>query len=273
MLIRNAGPATAVETIFHTCRAQGRAAFIPFLMAGDPDERRSEEALLACAAGGADIIELGIPYSDPVADGEVIQRAAQRARAHGMTFAGAIELCGRVVPRLNAPLICFTYYNPVFVRGVDRTAFDLASAGFSGMIVADVPLEEAHDIIDACATYGLATTLLISPSTPVERAGAIARACTGFVYVISRAGVTGAHGAAGECLRARVEALRTVTHKPLAVGFGIGTAARVAEVAGIADGVVVGSALVDVVAQAAVHDKVGEEVQNFCKQLAAACRR
>ena len=267
-----AGPVPAIESVFQACGSQGRSAFIPFLVAGDPNERNSEAALIACAASGADIIELGIPYSDPIADGPTIQRASQRALAAGMTFARAIDLAHRVNQRLpTTPLVCLTYFNPALVRGVDRTACELAAAGFSGIVIVDLPLEESQPVIDACAVNGLAVSLLVAPSTPAHRAAAIARASTGFVYVVSRAGVTGAHARAGELLRARLQQLRAVTDKPLVVGFGVSEPAEVSAIARIADGVIVGSALVDVLA-CANAERLEEEVHRFCSPLAAACR-
>jgi tryptophan synthase alpha chain len=265
---------TLLDLVFDACRAQRRAALIPFIVAGDPDERSSEEALEACARSGSDVIELGIPYSDPIADGPSIQAAAQRALAGGMSFTRALEMAARARQRLGStPLVCFTYFNPVFVRGIERTARELAAAGFAGIVIADLPLEEAQAVIARFGAHGVAVTLLVAPTTPAERAVAIAQACTGFVYVVSRTGVTGARTHVGEMLRARVQQLRSVTTKPLAVGFGIATPDQVADVAEFADGAVVGSALVELVAQAAAHDRVEEEVRKFCSQLAAACRR
>jgi tryptophan synthase alpha chain len=266
--------ATALGDAFGACRTEHRAAFIPFIVAGDPDERSSEKALVASAHSGADVIELGMPYSDPIADGPAIQQAAHRALAGGMTFTKAIEMVRRARQRLaSRPMVCFTYFNPVFVRGVERTARELADAGFAGIVIADLPLEEVRPVVAAFTACGVAVTLLVAPTTPAERAVAITNASTGFVYVVSRVGVTGARAYAGELLRARVEQLRSVTNKPLAVGFGIATPVHVREVASFADGVVVGSALVELVARAAEHNRVEEEVQIFCSRLAAACRR
>ncbi|MBV8461596.1 MAG: tryptophan synthase subunit alpha [Candidatus Eremiobacteraeota bacterium] len=271
--MRAAAQLAALNDSFETCRATRRAAFIPFIVAGDPTTSASTEALIACAQGGADVIELGIPYSDPIADGPTVQRAAHRALANGMSFDRAIAMAVHARPRLcGVPLVCFTYYNPVFVRGIERTAQDVAAAGFSGIVIADLPLEESAPVVAAFGARGVAVTLLVAPTTPAERAAAIADACTGFVYVVTRLGVTGAKGHVGEMLRARTAQLRAATSKPLAAGFGIATPAQAAAAARVCDGVVVGSALVELIAAAAQTGSMKEEVQRFCREMAAACR-
>ena len=272
-MMRAADEAGTLSDVFTACRAAGRAAFIPFIMAGDPTMSASTEALIACAHGGADMIELGIPYSDPIADGPTTQHAAQRALGNGMRFDRAMAMAARARPDLcGVPLVCFTYYNPVFVRGIERTAQDVAAAGFGGIVIADLPLEESAPVVAAFGARGVAVTLLVAPTTPAERAAAIAHACTGFVYVVTRLGVTGAKGHVGEMLRARIAQLRAATSKPLAAGFGIATPAQAAAAARVCDGVVVGSALVELVGSAAQTGSVKEEVQRFCREMAAACR-
>ena len=273
-MMRVAGHATTLSDTFDACRAGRRAAFIPFVMAGDPTTFACMEALIACAQSGADVIEVGMPYSDPIADGPTIQQAAHRALSGGMSFDKAIDIAARARRHLaSVPLVCFTYYNPVFVRGVERTAHDLAAAGFRGAVMADLPLEESHAVIAAFDACGVAVTLLVAPTTPAERAAAIAHACTGFVYVVTRLGFTGAKAHVGEMLRARVTQLRAVTSKPLAAGFGITTPVQASEAARSCDGVVVGSALVELVARSAETNSVREEVERFCSGMAAACRR
>jgi tryptophan synthase alpha chain len=266
--------ADAQATVFVRCQAERRAAFIPFLVAGDPDSDTSVDLILAAEQGGADLIEIGIPYSDPLADGPTIQRAAQRALSRGMTFGGALGVARRARDRMRgALLIGFTYYNPVFARGLERTADDFLAAGLSGIIVPDLPPMEAQPLLEAFGARGLAVTLLIAPTTSAARAAAIAARCTGFVYVVSRMGVTGADRQVGEQARDQIERLRSLTPKPLAIGFGISTPADVAAVALSADGVIVGSALVDRVAAAATAEDAVEGLRRFCSQLSQACTR
>lgn len=264
----------AQAAVFAGCKAQDRAAFIPFLMAGDPDADTSVELIVAAEEGGADLIEIGIPYSDPLADGPTIQRAATRALSRGMTFDGALDVARRARARLrSAQLVGFSYYNPVLTRGLQRTAVEFLDAGFCGLIVPDLPPMEAQPPLDAFGHHGLALTLLVAPTTSAARAQAIAARCTGFVYVVRRMGVTGADHQVGEQARDRIEQLRQMTSKPLAVGFGIASPADAAAVAAMADGVIVGSALVDRIAAAQSAQSAVEDLREFCFQLAQACRR
>jgi len=268
------GAPSSVRHVFQRCRFEQRAAFIPFIVAGDPDADASVEIIAAARDGGADIIEIGIPYSDPLADGPTIQRAAQRALSRGMTFDGALELARRAKDRVPAmPLIGFTYYNPVFTRGVENTAKDFAAAGFAGIIVPDLPLEEAAPLLDASRAQGLAVTLLVAPTTPDIRAQAIAELCTDFVYIVSRMGVTGADNQIGEIVRSQVARVRTLTDKPLAVGFGVASGAHAALIASFADGVIVGSALIERIAAAPSSAHAAEDVRQFCSEISSHCRQ
>jgi tryptophan synthase alpha chain len=244
------------------------------LVAGDPDPASSIEFFRAVAQGGADIIEIGIPYSDPLADGPTIQRASQRALAAGMTFRHALELVARLKERVaDVPLIGFTYYNPVLQFGLENTARDFASCGLSGIIVPDLPPMEAAPLLRAFTDRELSVTLLVAPTTPDERAIHIAALCTDFVYVVSRVGVTGADRKFGEQSHKRVERLRLLTDKPLAVGFGVSSPADVSDVARVADGVIVGSALVDRAASARGIQDAAHSLMSFCSELVSKCRR
>lgn len=248
-------PQRIAET-FARCRAEKRAALIAYLMAGDPSPSESLEMMHAAIEGGADVLEVGIPYSDPLADGPAIQRAAARALNAGATFSGALEAL-RDLRRSHATaaLIAFTYYNPVFVRGIDASAADLAAAGADGAVVPDLPLDEAQEACARFAAHGLALILLVAPTTPPERAARIAALSTAFVYVVSRMGVTGEGGLAFDDLKRRLAALRRVTDKPLAVGFGVSTAADVTLIGSVADGVIIGSALVEASTHGSGHLK------------------
>ena len=270
----NLGAASRVGQIFQRCRNEQRAAFIPFVVAGDPNAAACVEIIAAARDGGADLIEIGIPYSDPLADGPTIQRAAQRAISRGMTFDGALALARRAKDQLaDTPLIGFTYYNPVFTRGIKKTAKDFAAAGFAGIIVPDLPLEEAAPLLDAFGAQRLALTLLVAPTTPDTRAQAIAEMCTDFVYVVSRMGVTGADCQIGEIVSSQVARLRALTDKPLAIGFGVASAAHAALIASFADGVIVGSALIDRIAAAPSAAHAVEDVRQFCSEISSSCRR
>jgi tryptophan synthase alpha chain len=231
--------------VFERARSEKRLAFIPYLMAGDPDLATSEAILAALSEAGADAIELGVPYSDPLADGPTIAAAGQRALANGVGLSDVIALAAKSRGHC-APIVLFTYYNPVYQFGLERFADEAAAAGIAGAIVPDVALEESAPLRGALAQRGVAMPLLVAPSTPLPRAERIAQAATGFLYVVSRLGVTGAGSAPDFApLQKQLSALRQKTNKPLAVGFGLSRVADVRNVARFADAVVVGSALID----------------------------
>lgn len=262
-----------IADVFSRGRAERRAVLIAYLMAGDPDAARSRELVLAAIEGGAEIVELGIPYTDPLADGPTIQRAAERALASGMTFDGALALMSDLRGSIkDTPFIAFTYYNPVFSRGLARSAEQLARAGFSGVIMPDLPPEEGDEAVAELAKRGLSATFMVTPTTPLERMKRIAALCKDFVYVVSRLGVTGADAELALGARELVERVRTVTLKPLAVGFGISRPGQAAAVARVADGVIVGSALINVLAGAPPR-QAPAAVQKFCAELKAGCLR
>jgi tryptophan synthase alpha chain len=235
--------ASSVAAAFERCRAQRRPAFIAFLTAGFPSLSLTPDLVRSAAEGGADLIELGFPYSDPLADGPIIQASSQRALENGATFDAVLDMASRC--DAGVPLVAFTYYNPLYARGLARSAADLREAGFAGAIVPDLPLEEAASLADALKAQDLSLSFLIAPTTPSKRAAAIAAASTGFVYVAGRMGVTGTHAGIDRSLPGRLNELRAATDKPLAVGFGVSTAEDVRAIAKFADGVVVGSALVE----------------------------
>jgi tryptophan synthase alpha chain len=262
-----------LEAVFAAARAGGRAAFVPYVMAGDPDAATTLALMAALTAEGADAIELGIPYGDPLADGPAIAAAGQRALAGGTKIGGVLAIAARARQAGGAPVILFTYFNPVLQYGIEKFARDAAAAGVAGAIVPDIALEESEGLRAALAAQGMEMPLLVAPSTPPERARRIAEAASGFVYVVSRLGVTGANCAPDfRPLLAQVAMLRALTAKPLAVGFGVSRPEHVREVAGAADGFIVGSALVG-----AYAGKRGEEaaasVRAFTAPLVAAARR
>ncbi len=231
--------------------ADAKVGFIPYVMAGDPDLATTRALLEALTKSGASAIELGIPYGDPLADGPTIAAAGQRALHNGTRIVDVLHVAKDAHAAGCAPIVLFTYFNPILQFGIEPFARAAADAGVAAAIVPDIALEEGDELRDALKAAGIAMPLLIAPSTSRERAAKICARSTGFVYVVSRLGVTGAASAPDfSPLRAQVAMLREVTDKPLAVGFGISRAEHVREVAPLVDAVVVGSALIDAYAGA-----------------------
>jgi len=237
-----------IEKRFKMLKERNEAALIPFVTAGYPDLRRCRDIVLALAEAGADIIELGIPYSDPVADGPVIQAASQQALSAGMDLEAFFGLVSEIRQSTDVPLVAMTYYNPVFVYGQERFADNCRRCGIDGVIVSDLPPEEGGEWLKIAAGAGLDTILLVAPTSTEERLRRVIDSASGFVYCVSRLGVTGTDQDLSDSLRPRLERMRAMTDKPLCVGFGISTAEHVRQVAALADGAVVGSALVRLVA-------------------------
>jgi tryptophan synthase alpha chain len=225
-------------------KKEGRPAFIAFLTAGDPSLDRTVAAALELEAAGVDVLELGVPFSDPLADGPVIQRSSERALARGVTLSRVIETVLRIREKSELPLVLFSYLNPLLQRGTERVLGDAARAGVDGVLVTDLPPEEAGEWIPAARAAGIDTIFLASPTSPDERLRRVAEASRGFVYAISRTGVTGERQALSGDARPLVERLQTLTDVPVALGFGISTPEQVKEASAVADAVVVGSALV-----------------------------
>jgi tryptophan synthase alpha chain len=225
-------------------RAEGRAAFVPFLTAGDPSLDRTVEAAVELERAGADVLELGVPFSDPLADGPVIQRASERALVRGVTLEAVLGVVRRIRERSELPLLLFSYFNPLLQRGLDRLAGEAAEAGVDGVLVTDLPPEEADGWLRAARGANLDTVFLAAPTSPPERLRRVAEASRGFVYAISRTGVTGERRALSDEAAPLVARLRGLTDVPVALGFGLSTPEQVAEAGKVADGVVVGSALV-----------------------------
>jgi len=232
---------------FAHARARNRAAFIAYLCAGDPDFDTSLAACRAVVAAGADILELGVPFSDPLADGLTNQLAAQRALEAGMTAARVFELVRRIREESAVPIVFYTYYNLVFSNGVEAYVRRAREAGVDGLLILDLPPEEGAEAAAACRLHGVDTVCIVAPTTPEARLPRIAAATTGFIYYVSREGVTGVREQLAAGIPAAVARIRAHSPLPVAVGFGISSAAQVREVAALADGVVVGSALVNVI--------------------------
>lgn len=265
---------SAIDEVFFKCSHEGRAAFIPFLMAGDPDLNATAEYMAAVAAGGADIIELGVPFSDPIADGPVNQRAAVRALESGTKLSGILQLVARHRDKLGIPVVLFTYFNPIHARGVERFAEQAAASGVDGVLCVDLPPEEGErDFIPALREQGVDTVFLLAPTSTRERVSKVGGASTGFVYYVSRTGVTGERTALPSDLVRDVKRLRKRLDQPLAVGFGLSTPQQVAAVGEIADGVVVGSALVRLVEENAGSSGLPLMLEDRVRDLSAPLRQ
>lgn len=234
----------AIEAAFARARAEGRAAFIPYVTAGDPDATTTGGVLKMLCEEGADLIELGVPFSDPLADGPVIQRASQRALSGGMTLRRALDLAARIRAQIPAPIVLFTYANPVFRMGIEQFTAGCRASGVDGVLATDLPIEEAVDLRESLASRGIRSIPLLAPTSGPERIALAARPEAGFIYYISRTGVTGERDGLPAALEQEVGAVRKAASLPVAVGFGISTPEQFARVAAFADGVVVGSAIV-----------------------------
>lgn len=225
-------------------RGRKGPALVAYVTAGDPDLKFTEQLVLRLAEAGADVIELGVPFSDPVADGPVIQRASERALKGGTTLAGVLKLAGRVRKKSAIPLVLFSYYNPVLQMGVERFAAHAAAAGVSGVLITDLTPEEAGEFVRTLRRRKLDTVFLAAPTSSNGRLRSIAQLSRGFLYLIARRGVTGAPTEVGAEIKSLLKRLRRHTRLPVAVGFGISRPEQVAALDGLVDGVVVGSALV-----------------------------
>jgi len=259
-----------IDSTFARLRETQQKAFVAYVAAGDPDFETSLEIIKSLADAGADIIELGLPFSDPLADGIVNQMAAERALKSGMSTARAIELIRRFRETHQTPIVLFTYLNPIFTYGFEAFHHDAAAAGADGILLLDLPPDEAALNKDLAIGAGLKHIRLIAPTTPPERVKILAQSSEGFIYLLSRTGVTGSHGAPSANIGAQVAAIREFTDTPICVGFGITTPQQAAEVAQSADGVIVGSAIVK---QVELHpDNAAQAVRDFTAPLIAAAK-
>ncbi|NLV17691.1 MAG: tryptophan synthase subunit alpha [Syntrophomonadaceae bacterium] len=248
---------------------QGKKAFIAYLMAGDPDLATSAEYILAAQEAGADLIEIGIPFSDPIAEGEVIQQAGIRALKAGARLDRIFEMVTSLQGKIRAPIVFMTYLNPVFVYGYDRFFKKCRDIGVCGIIIPDLPFEQQQEAADPAAEYGIEVIALVAP-TSSERISRIAKDAKGFIYLVSSLGVTGVRNEIKTDIRARVEELRAVTSLPIAVGFGISTPEQAAEYSQYADGVIVGSAIVSLIGE--YGGKARGPLKEYIANMKAALR-
>jgi tryptophan synthase alpha chain len=269
-----------IDRCFDRLRAQHRKAFIPYICAGDPDLTRTVELSLALEKAGADILELGLPFSDPLADGIVNQLAAQRALQAGATVRGVLDCVGKLRERSEIPIVLYTYMNPIFQFGLEQFHREAAAAGVDGLLILDLPPEE--DFAEPrgpsgvkpvdFTTSNLIHVRLVAPTTPPERVVEIARGAKGFLYYVSREGVTGVREKIASSLADKVAQLRQLSALPIAVGFGISTPEQAREVAQQADAVVVGSAIVNEIAKHGAEANLVERVIGFVKPLVEAIK-
>ena len=261
-----------IANCFDRLRAQNRCALMPFLTAGDDSLATTRAALLALQQAGANLVELGIPYSDPLADGPVIQAAASRALAAGTTLGGVLELLSSLKGELQLPVVLFTYSNPLLNRGMERFCSEAAAAGAAGLLVPDLPLEEGERLAPIAAAAALDLVLLVAPTTPAERMARIVSASRGFTYLVSVTGVTGERSQMESRVAGLVQQLKALGNTPVAVGFGISGVDQARQVRDWgADGAIVGSALVKRMAEA--RRDGGDPVLaagNFCRELREA---
>ena len=257
-----------IDQTFGRLRGGRKKALIIYIMAGDPDLATTERLVLELGKTGADIIELGVPFSDPIADGPVIQRAAERALKSKTTLAAILAMVARLRERTDVPLVLMTYENPIFKYGEPRFVDDAVKAGVDGVIVPDLPMEEAAPLQARCKRQGLDLIFLAAPTSPAARLKKLAEVSRGFIYYVSMTGITGAKLNDLTDVRRQVEALKRMTDKPVAVGFGVSTPDQAKRVAEIADGVIVGSAVVKVIEEAGAQSV--EKVSTFVRTLKEA---
>lgn len=258
---------TYISQCFESLRINNQSALIPFITAGDPDLETTAEALRVLDSSGADLIELGVPYSDPLADGPVIQAAATRALKQGTRLAQVLEMARAVTPSLRSPIILFTYYNPILNLGIQTFLKQVARSGIKGLVVPDLPLEEASELLELADAVGIEVTLLVTPTSSKQRIEAIARQSRGFIYLVSVTGVTGMRSQLHGRVRDVIGEIRSVTNKPIGVGFGISGPEQARQLINWgADAVIVGSAFVQRLADGTPQQGL-QSVKDFCRDL------
>jgi len=263
---------TRISGLFETCRSEGRKAFIAYITGGDPSPDLTPALVRALEKGGADLIELGVPFSDPIADGPVIQRASDRAlRAH-TTLPRLLAIVRTIREMSQIPILLFSYLNPLLKYGFERLARDAAESGVDGVLLTDLCIEEASAPVRDLRRFGLDTVFLAAPTSSEHRLRLVAEHSSGFIYLVSRTGVTGEQATLSGSVEPLIARMRRLTDLPLAVGFGISTPAQVGEVAALADGVVVGSALVKFIENNSAAPNAADRLETFTRSLTAPLR-
>jgi tryptophan synthase alpha chain len=258
---------TRIGRMFDGLKRDGRKGLVAYLTAGDPTPDRTPALVEALERGGADLIELGVPFSDPIADGPVIQRAGERALKAGTTLKSVLAIAAQIRERSQVPLLLFTYLNPVIRYGLERLARDAAAAGIDGCLLTDASVEEASDYVAAMHRHGLDTVFLAAPTSTERRLKLVAQYSTGFVYLVSRTGVTGERDSLSDAVTPLIRAVRAVTDLPLAVGFGVSKPEHVAELGRQVEAVVVGSALVRLVERNRDNTSLEIQLESFVREL------
>ncbi len=258
---------TRIGRMFDCLKRDGRKGLVAYLTAGDPTPEKTPALVEALVRGGADLIELGVPFSDPIADGPVIQQAGERALKAGTTLRAVLDIASRIRERSEVPLLLFTYLNPVLRYGLERLAADAAACGIDGCLLIDASVEEAHAYVDAMQGRGLDTVFLAAPTSTRRRLELMARYSTGFVYLVSRTGVTGERDSLSNQVAPLVQAVRQVTDLPLAVGFGVSRPEHVAELGRQVEAVVVGSAIVRTIERNLGNPALEDELESFTRHL------
>ena len=256
-----------ITETFDRLRLERKHALIPFIVAGDPDLHTTVDLIVELARAGASLIELGIPFSDPVADGPVIQRASRRALENGGGVAEALEVLAQARKQTDVPIILFSYFNPLLKFGIEKLSVEARLAGADGVLVTDLAAEESGDFASRLAREGLDSILLVAPTTTGKRLQMITERASGFIYAVSRAGVTGTRAEPSNEAELLVNRVRKVSDLPVAVGFGVSSAAQVAEVFGYADGAVVGSAIVAEIEKVTGSPDLVQRIGDFTRAL------
>ena len=262
-----------IDKKFQELRDRGTSAFMPYICAGDPNPELTAKLLLTLEAAGADLIELGVPFSDPIADGPTVQRASERALAHSISLQQILEMVPTLRTQTDIPIALMGYYNPIFRMGEEAFCKAAQDAGVDGVIVPDLPPEQAQPLLEVAPRYNLATIFLVAPTSPPERMQLIASVSTGFIYCVSVTGVTGARATLSDEIAPMITELRKHTDKPVSVGFGVSTSEQATQIAQIADGVVVGSAIIDVIEENMDDEtKLLTAVKQFASDLASGVK-
>ena len=259
-----------ISQVFKTLKKQNRRALIPYITAGDPDLDITAKLILTISQNGGDILELGVPFSDPLADGPTIQAASQRALKSGTTLKGILEMVREIRKKIDIPLVLMSYYNPLRQYGLEALARDASKAGINGFIVPDLTPEEATDWLKVCKEHSLDTIFLIAPTTSLNRARKIAQMSRGFIYYVSVTGVTGTRESLPQDIIENLKQLRKITNKPIAVGFGISSPNHVRMLVPYTDGIVVGSAIVKLIGETKELSQICVKVAKFIKNLSQA---
>ena len=263
-----------IDKKFQELRDQGASAFMPYVCAGDPNPELTSKLFLTLEEAGADLIELGVPFSDPIADGPTIQRASERALTHHISLQQILEIVSSLRKQTDIPIALMSYYNPIFRMGEAAFCKAAHDAGVDGVIVPDLPPEQARPLLEIASRYNLATIFLVAPTSPPERMQLIASVSTGFIYCVSVTGVTGARATLSDEVAPMITELRKHTDKPISVGFGISTPEQATQVAQLADGVIVASAIINVYEENIDDEtKLLTAVKQFASDLAAGIKQ